>query len=91
MLEKDYRVLKVALDDEHIMSKHEHDYLLKLRSAYTPQQLQILEQVMRGVGGADFNFAKFVHENQHKIIEYSRTDKVRVTDGSQEIQEDSNS
>jgi len=79
VLEKDYRVLRKALEfDGGIMTNQEHQYLLKLRSAYTPQQLQILEQVMKGVGEEGWNFAKYVKQNQDKIIECSRTDKVRL-------------
>lgn len=77
VLEKDYRILNKSIHDE-ILTKQEHEYLIKLRSAYTPQQLQILEQVVRGAGEGNWNFAKFVAENQGKIIEYSRTDKVTV-------------
>jgi hypothetical protein len=78
VLEKDYRVLKNALSDELITSQ-DHQYLLKLRSAYTPQQLQILEQVMRGVGEEGFNFAKWVRQNQDKVIELSRTtDRIKM-------------
>lgn len=80
VLEKDYRILKLALDEDTTLSKQEHDYLLKLRSAYSPQQLQILEQVMRGIGSSDFNFAQWISQNQDKIIEVSRTDKVRIAD-----------
>jgi len=92
VLEKDYRILRTALgmdssspdfDGSVMMSGQDHQYLLKMRSAYTPQQLQILEQVMRGVGDAGFNFAKFVAENQAAIassgIEFSRTDTMRLT------------
>jgi len=96
VLEKDYRVLKAALDEDKILSKQDHDYLLKLRSGYTPQQLQILEQVMKGVGSDDWNFARWAMKNQDKIrearqIEFTRTDKVRITDGVTEIQKNSNS
>jgi len=79
VLEKDYRILKKAIYDE-VLPKQDHDYLLKLRSAYTPQQLQILEQVMKGTGTGDWNFAKFIAENQDKILEISRTDKITVKD-----------
>lgn len=91
VLEKDYRILRLALgmdgsspdfDGSVMMSGQDHQYLLKMRSAYTPQQLQILEQVMKGVGAEGFNFAKFVAENQAAIassgIEFSRTDTVRM-------------
>jgi len=85
VLEKDYRVLKASIEYE-ILPKQQHEYLLKLRSAYNPQQLQILEQVMKGVGAEGWNFAKYVHENQGKILEYSRTDKVIVRNNPDEIQ-----
>jgi hypothetical protein len=95
VLEKDYRILKMSLDEDKVMGKGDHEYLLKLRSAYTPQQLAILGQVMRGVGASDFNFAKFVSDNADKIrearaIEVSRTDSVRIISGTSQIQEDSN-
>ncbi len=81
VLEKDYRVLKQALEADiegtGVIPQQAHQYLLKLRSAYTPQQLQILEQAMRGVGEAGFNFAKFVKDNQ-EVIELSRTDTIRL-------------
>jgi len=81
VLEKDYRVLKDALEitGDGLMTSQDHQYLLKMRSAYTPQQLQILEQVMKGVGEEGFNFARYVRQNQDKILEFSRTtDKVRM-------------
>jgi len=74
-LEKDYRVLKQSLTDEP-MGKQDHDYLLKLRSQYTPQQLQILEAIVSGEGSG-FNFAKFVAENQ-ELIQFSRTESVTM-------------
>lgn len=74
-LEKDYRVLKQSLSAEP-MGKQDHDYLLKLRSQYNPQQLQILEAIVSGTDGG-FNFAKFVAENQ-EIIQLSRTDTMTV-------------
>lgn len=79
VLEKDYRVLKKALEfsDVGIMSTQDHQYLLKMRSAYTPQQLQILAQVMSGVGEGGFNFAKWVEEHK-EVIEFSRTDKITM-------------
>lgn len=90
VLEKDYRILKksVELPDGVPLAKQEHDYLLKLRSAYSPQQLQILEQVMKGVGASEFNFAQWVAKNQGKIVEISRTDKVTMLDDG-EVQSES--
>ncbi len=84
VLEKDYRVLNKAIreDMDNVLSKHEHEYLLKLRSAYTPQQLQILEQVMKGTGPDNFNFARWVSDNQDKIREISRTtDRITFQNG----------
>jgi len=74
------------------MTAQDHQYLLKLRSAYTPQQLQILEQVMKGVGSGDWNFAKWVKDNREAIeqgrvaVEVSRTDRItmRGTSDSEE-------
>ena len=82
VLEKDYRVLKHSLElqEDESMIPQEHQYLLKMRSAYTPQQLQIIEQIMKGTGGGDFNFARMVAENQGKILELSRTEKITVRD-----------
>jgi len=78
-LEKDYRVLKQSLTDEP-MGKQDHDYLLKLRSQYTPQQLQILEAIVSGEGSG-FNFARFVAENQ-ELIQFSRTDTLTMKKAS---------
>jgi hypothetical protein len=76
VLEKDYRILDRAIRDE-VLTKQQHEYLLKLRTAYTPQQLQILEQVVRGTGSGEWNFARWVADNQDKIREVSRiTDKI---------------
>lgn len=84
VLEKDYKVLRKALDMERDetgevirMEPYDQQYLLKMRSAYTPQQLQILEQVMRGVGAENFNFARWISENQD-VIQYSRTDTLKM-------------
>ncbi len=81
-LEKDYRVLKQSLEKDVVMPKQDHDYLLKLRSQYNPQQLQILEAIVSGTDGG-FNFAKFVAENQ-EIIQMSRTDTVTMQRSSNE-------
>lgn len=89
VLEKDYRVLKKALEFSNvgIMSTQDHQYLLKMRSAYTPQQLQILAQVMSGVGEGGFNFADWISKHQGEITEISRTDKItmlgRITSGKE--------
>lgn len=84
VLEKDYRTLRKALDMERNeagevipISQYEQQYLLKMRSAYTPQQLQILESVMADVGAENFNFAKWISENQ-EVVKFSRTDTVEM-------------
>lgn len=80
VLEKDYRILRDALgiNGDGLMTSQDHQYLLKMRSAYTPQQLQILEQVMQGVGEDGWNFAKWVKQNQGKIIEVSQINKIKM-------------
>ena len=62
ILEKDYRVIKDSLDkDNPVLSTQDHQYLLKLRSHYTPQQLQIIEALLVvGQGGAEFDFTDFI-------------------------------
>ncbi|KKK81627.1 hypothetical protein LCGC14_2811530 [marine sediment metagenome] len=80
VLEKDYKVLMRSLekvDKEHPeMSKQEQEYLIKLRSQYTPQQMQILEGVVSSIGDG-FNFARWVAEHQ-EVVQVSRTDTVTV-------------
>ena len=91
-LEKDYRVLKKSLEpaqqavydeagnitavEDLPMSRQDHEYLIKLRSQYSPQQLQILEAIVSGTDSG-FNFARWVAENQ-EIVQMSRTDTVTV-------------
>lgn len=84
VLEKDYRVIKKSLSegrkdkDGNIinLSRNEQDYLLKLRSQYSPQQMQILESVIKASDGG-FNFAQFVAKNPD-VVQFSRTDTVTV-------------
>jgi len=89
VLEKDYKVLRISLGLEEgkdgkvvSLSPYDQQYLLKMRSNYTPQQLQILEQVVSGTGG-DFNFAEWTRRNQDIItsVEISRTETVKVEKG----------
>jgi hypothetical protein len=82
VLEKDYRILKLSLEPEYAeidgkkvqlpLSRQEHEYLLKMRSHYTPQQLQIIEALL-GIGKATdgFDFTRM-------ILEISRTDTIKV-------------
>jgi hypothetical protein len=77
VLEKDYRVLQESLYPHTIrvkgstgidrdlptaMSDQDFAYLLKARSHYTPQQLEIIERLMSGKenSGNNFNFEEFV-------------------------------
>lgn len=80
VLEKDYQVLKDSINKDKTLSKADSDYLLRLRTQYTPQQLQMLEAVVKGSGDG-WNFAKFVSENQemftNREMEISRTDSVK--------------
>ena len=81
VLEKDFRILDKSVREE-ALGKQDHEYLLKLRSAYSPQQLAVLEQVMKGTVSDNFNFARWVSDNQAKIREVSRTtDKITFNDG----------
>ena len=94
VLEIDHRVLRksfgmVTVEDEETgervieeLTPFEQQYLLKIRSAYTPQQLQLLEAVVSGKDSTEFNFSRWVSENQ-EVIELSRTDRmvVRNKDG----------
>lgn len=87
VFEKDHRVLRRSLGmdidgetGEAIpLSSYDQQYLLKLRSAYTPQQLQMLEAVAGSKSG-DVNFAEWVKENQ-EVIQISRTDTLTLSRG----------
>ena len=92
VLEKDHRILRKSLEMELVedeetgelvpaeMTSFDQHYLLRLRSAYTPQQLQLLEAVVSGKDGG-FNFAQWVSENQDKIVQLSRTDTISLARG----------
>lgn len=68
ILEKDYQVIRKSLNPERNedgktapMEKQDHEYLLKLRSHYTPQQLQVIETLMSASNNdQQFNFTEFV-------------------------------
>ncbi len=93
ILEKDHRVIRKSLsmefeeNDEGEMvvaelTPYEHQYLLKLRTAYTPQQLQLLEAVVSGKDG-EINFAQWVQDNKDiiqkkSLVQISRTDSITV-------------
>lgn len=91
VLEKDHRVLRMSLGmemawDEEAgemvraeMTPYDQQYLLRLRSAYTPQQLQLLETVVAG-DDRGFNFAEWVSKNQ-EVVKVSRTDTISLVRG----------
>ena len=94
-LEKDYRILWKSIHPEKMevfnvdgttklvdtpLDKQEHEYLLKIRSQYSIEQLHMLEAIVSGSGDG-FNFAKWVSENQ-EIVQFSRTDSVTIKKGS---------
>ena len=92
VLEKDHRILRKSLEMELVkdeetgemvpaeMTPFDQQYLLRLRSAYTPQQLQLLEAVVSGSDGG-FNFAEWVSKNQDTILSISRTDTISLARG----------
>lgn len=91
VLEKDRRIIQKSLgmsqvwDDElgelviEELTMFDQQYLLRLRSAYTPQQLQLLESVVSGKDGG-FNFAQWVSENA-EVIALSRTETISLARG----------
>lgn len=86
VMEKDHRVLRRSLgmdvdeDGEPLeLSQSDQLYLLKLRGAYTPQQLQLLSSVASGTNDS-FNFVEWVAKNQD-TIQFSRTDTVTLSRG----------
>lgn len=74
VLEKDYRVMQASLNPVKVtvntplgeremdtpMNAQDHAYLLKARSHYTPQQLQIMEALVSGESAENFDFTKFI-------------------------------
>lgn len=66
VLEKDYRVLQKSLEkpkngeEPEPLTTQEHQYLLKMRGHYTPQQLQAMEVISAAGGEEGFDFTKFV-------------------------------
>ena len=59
--EKDIQVTRKSLEvdaegNPAIMTKQDHSYLLKLRSFYTPQQMQVLAVMAMGESAGGFDF-----------------------------------
>ncbi len=78
VLERDRQVLAKAVknDPDDPLTNKEQEYLIKLRTMYTPAHLQIIESLVKG-GKDGFNFTDFVM-NHPDIIQMSRTDTVTV-------------
>jgi len=69
--EKDVRVVKKSLETDKegnsiVLSKQDHSYLLKLRSFYTPQQIQVLAVMAMGESAEGFNFTDLIKEMHRK-------------------------
>jgi len=79
ILEKDHQVIKKSLNKADELTRHEHEYLIKMRSQYTPAQIQILEQLVEK-GQDGLNFAQWIASNPD-IVQMSRTDTVTVMRG----------
>lgn len=47
VMQKDFQVLYKSVTD-NLLSKEEHEYLLKLRNHYTPQHLAMIKQLLSG-------------------------------------------
>ena len=61
VLEKDFSIIKKSINQPLSLTGQEQQYLLKARSHYTPQQLEVLQRLIGGVKGeAQFNFTDFV-------------------------------
>lgn len=71
VLEKDFRVLSKSIDQPTTLTQQENQYLLKARSHYSPQYLQILQDMIGGQkSGERFDFTSFVlslERNKEKI------------------------
>lgn len=83
VLEKDYRVLRRSLglekdDDGKViqLTPQDQSYLLRMRTQYNAQQLQILESIVTG-GASGWDFSKWVSDNQD-FIQMTRTDTVTI-------------
>lgn len=84
ILEKDYQIFKKSLDPVKVMSDQEHQYLLKARTHYTPQQLQILDQVLGGKEApGPIDFTKFILERSREVVRVTgiATPALEVGDG----------
>lgn len=60
VLQKDLLVFQKAVHHPDTMTKQEHEYLLRARNHYTPQQLQILQQLIKAKTDGDLSFTDVV-------------------------------
>lgn len=91
--EKDFQILRRSLQTVEVdvdghkekvampLTKQEHDYLLKMRPNYTPQQIQALQALVTGEApSGEFNFTDVV-----KAIRRAEQIKVRATRETLEV------
>ena len=74
LLEKDYNIImkSMELKDGEALPVQDHQYLLKARGHYTPQQLECLKGMIGDEAGRPLDFTKF-------ILSISRTrEEVRI-------------
>jgi hypothetical protein len=61
ILQNDYNIVQKSLDTPHEMTNADLQYLLKMRSHYTPQALQILQELIGASSKSEsFNFTNFI-------------------------------
>lgn len=89
ILHKDHQIIKRSLGMEKDengevvqLTNKDQEYLIKLRSQYSPAQIQILEQVVSGKEDG-FNWAKFVMQHPD-IVQLQRTDTITMARASGE-------
>lgn len=79
VLQKDFDILIKAITGVALSDK-EHQYLLKLRGHYTPQQLMLIKQLVGEVESAEpFDFTKLtftLREERRELIVKAETDGV---------------
>jgi hypothetical protein len=96
VLEKDYKVLKTCLNmSDEPVTKSDLDYLLKMRTFYTPQQLQIVEALAKGEldGSSPLSWTDIVlsiRKTEEQTVRLRRIDAVpKLPQNDVEIQEHS--
>lgn len=85
VLHKDCSILNKSINYPDGMSDRDYQYLLKVRSQYTPQQLGIMEALARAEAAGEFNFTDVVL----KISREKQTVELKGThDKVSEVQDD---